>query len=117
MTSGNISEEPIVIDNEEAAEKLSTLADRLLTHNRDIFMRVDDSVVRTFEGVPRVLRRARGYAPEAIALGHEMPEVLAAGAELKNTFCLTRGRYAILEPAYRRYGESRDSGVLRRDLT
>jgi hydrogenase maturation protein HypF len=59
-------------------------------------MRVDDSVVRTFEGVPRVLRRARGYAPEAIALGREVPEVLAAGAELKNTFCLTRGGYAIL---------------------
>jgi hydrogenase maturation protein HypF len=96
MTSGNISEEPIVIRNEEAAAELSPLADRLLTHNRDIFMRVDDSVVRTFEGVPRVLRRARGYAPEAIALSREMPEVLAAGAELKNTFCLTRGRYAIL---------------------
>jgi hydrogenase maturation protein HypF len=96
MTSGNISEEPIVISNEEAVDKLSPLADRLLTHNRDIFMRVDDSVVRTFEGVPRVMRRARGYVPEAIALGRDMPEVLAAGAELKNTFCLTRGRYAIL---------------------
>ncbi len=96
MTSGNISEEPIVIGNEEAAEKLSLLADRLLTHNRDIFMRVDDSVVRNFEGAPRVLRRARGFAPAAIPLSREMPEVLAAGAELKNTFCLTRGSYAIL---------------------
>jgi hydrogenase maturation protein HypF len=66
-----------------------------LTHNRDIFMRVDDSVARTFEGVPRVLRRARGYAPGTISLAHEMEEVLATGAELKNTFCITKGRYAI----------------------
>ncbi|MCU1260509.1 MAG: (NiFe) hydrogenase maturation protein HypF [Bryobacterales bacterium] len=95
MTSGNISEEPIVIRNEEAIEKLGPLADGLLLHDRDIFMRVDDSVARTFEGVPRVLRRARGYAPSAIALGHEVGEVLATGGELKNTFCITKGRYAI----------------------
>jgi hydrogenase maturation protein HypF len=95
MTSGNISEEPIVIDNDEAVAKLSPLADRLLTHNREIFMRVDDSVTRVFEGIPRVLRRARGYAPSAIRLAHQVPEVLATGAELKNTFCITKGRYAI----------------------
>jgi hydrogenase maturation protein HypF len=95
MTSGNISEEPIVTQNEEAIDKLSPLADRLLMHDRDIFMRVDDSVARTFEGVPRILRRARGYAPGAIALTHEVDEVLATGAELKNTFCITKGRYAI----------------------
>lgn len=95
MTSGNISEEPIVIDNNEAFAKLSPLADRVLTHDRDIFMRVDDSVARVFEGVPRVLRRARGYAPGAIRLWHEVGEVLAAGAQLKNTFCITKGRYAI----------------------
>jgi hydrogenase maturation protein HypF len=95
MTSGNISEEPIVIHNEEAVAKLSPLADLLLTHNRNIFMRVDDSVTRVFEGAPRVLRRARGYAPSAIRLAHQVPEVLATGAELKNTFCITKGRYAI----------------------
>ena len=95
MTSGNISEEPIVIQNDDAVVKLSPLADRLLLHDRDIFMRVDDSVARVFEGVPRILRRARGYAPSAISLGREVPEVLAAGAELKNTFCITKGRYAI----------------------
>ena len=95
MTSGNISEEPIVIRNDEAIDKLSTLADGLLLHDRDIFMRVDDSVARTFEGIPRVLRRARGYAPSAIALAQEAGEVLAVGAELKNTFCITKGRYAI----------------------
>ena len=95
MTSGNISEEPIVIGNEEAKEKLAPLADQLLLHNRDIFMRVDDSVARTFEGIPRILRRARGYAPSAIDLAREVGEVLATGAELKNTFCLTKGHYAI----------------------
>jgi hydrogenase maturation protein HypF len=95
MTSGNISEEPIVVQNDEAIARLSPLADRLLLHNRDIFMRVDDSVARVCEGLPRVLRRARGYAPSAISLGREVPEVLAVGAELKNTFCITKGRYAI----------------------
>jgi hydrogenase maturation protein HypF len=95
MTSGNMTEEPIVIGNDDAKLKLAPLADRLLTHDRDIFMRVDDSVTRVFEGAPRVLRRARGYAPSAIRLAHEVPDVLAVGAELKNTFCITKGRYAI----------------------
>lgn len=96
MTSGNISEEPIVTQNDEALEKLSPIADRVVTHNRDIFMRVDDSVIRVFEGGSRVMRRARGYAPGAIRLRRPMAEVLALGAELKNTFCLTRGDYAIM---------------------
>jgi hydrogenase maturation protein HypF len=96
MTSGNLSEEPIVIDNEEAMRKLPLLADSILTHDRDIFMRVDDSVVRVFEDAPRVVRRARGYVPNAIRLAQEFRDVLATGGELKNTFCLTRGRYAIL---------------------
>ena len=100
MTSGNISEEPIVIANDEARRKLAGLSDVLLLHDRDIFMRVDDSVVRVHENVPRVLRRARGYAPEAIELvfkaGFDAGEVLACGAELKNTFCITKDRYAIL---------------------
>ncbi len=96
MTSGNISEEPIVTQNAAAREKLAPLADIVVEHNREIFMRVDDSVTRVFEGTPRVLRRARGYAPEAIPLGHNVAEVLAVGAELKNTFCLTKGSFAIL---------------------
>ena len=68
MTSGNLSEEPIVTANDEALARLSGVADRLLLHNRDIHMRVDDSVVRVFEGKERVLRRARGYLPPPIAL-------------------------------------------------
>jgi hydrogenase maturation protein HypF len=96
MTSGNLSEEPIITSNEEALRGLNGIADYFLLHNRDIHMRVDDSVVRTFEGRERVLRRARGYVPLTIDLGSEMTEVLGFGAELKNTFCLTKGRFAIL---------------------
>lgn len=96
MTSGNLSEEPIVTANAEARERLAGVADWFLDHDRDIFMRLDDSVVRTFEGRARLLRRSRGYAPQPIDLGREVAEILACGGELKNTFCLTKGRYAVL---------------------
>jgi hydrogenase maturation protein HypF len=96
MTSANLSEEPIVIDNHEARERLAGIADAFLLHNRDIFMRLDDSVVRVINGKTRFLRRARGYAPGAIDLGEESPDLLAAGAEVKNTFAITKGRYAIV---------------------
>ena len=96
MTSGNLSEEPIVVSNDEALTRLGGVADWFLLHNRDIYMRVDDSVVRTFEGAERVLRRSRGFAPEVMDLGREVPELLACGGELKNAFCLTKGRHAIL---------------------
>ena len=117
MTSGNISEEPIVKDAAEAMEKFRGLADAILSHNRDIFMRVDDSVLRVIKGreasgVRRkddeghsklntrnsalsFIRRSRGYAPEPIALHESGPDVLGCGADLKNTFTLTRGRFAI----------------------
>jgi hydrogenase maturation protein HypF len=96
MTSGNLSEEPIVTSSQEALERLRPLADWFLLHDRDIYMRADDSVVRTFEGRERTLRRSRGYVPQAIDLGMEVAEILACGAELKNTFCLSKGRYALL---------------------
>jgi len=96
MTSGNLSEEPIVTANDEALARLRPLADWFLLHDRDIHMRADDSVVRTFAGRERTLRRSRGYVPQAIALDMEVAEVLACGAELKNTFCLSKGRYAVL---------------------
>src|SRR5258708_22473989 len=76
--------------------QLGGVADWFLLHNRDIATRVDDSVVRSFEGRERVLRRSRGFVPQTIDLGIELQEVLAFGGELKNTFCLTKGRYAIL---------------------
>jgi hydrogenase maturation protein HypF len=96
MTSGNISDEPIVTSNEEAWRRLEGVADWYLFHDRDIYMRVDDSVARCFEGRARVLRRSRGYVPQTIELGAPVTEVLACGGELKNTFCLTKGSYAIL---------------------
>ncbi len=96
MTSGNLSEEPIVTSNEDALRQLDGVADWFLLHNRDIWTRVDDSVVRSFEGRERVLRRSRGFVPQTIDLGIDLDEILAFGGELKNTFCLTKGRYAIL---------------------
>lgn len=96
MTSGNLSEEPIVISNEEAAEKLSGIADFFLLHDRDIYMRVDDSIVRLEGKRPRMLRRSRGFTPGAIDLREELREILACGAEVKNTLCITKGRNAIL---------------------
>ena len=96
MTSGNISEEPIVTSNEEAWERLRPVADWFVFHNRDIYMRTDDSVARILDGRERVLRRSRGYVPHPVDLGVPLSEILACGAELKNTFCLTKGTYAIL---------------------
>ena len=99
MTSGNISEEPIVVSNDEATAKFSDMVDALLIHNRDIFMRVDDSVVRNHflahRTKPIFIRRSRGYAPEPISLDNDGPEVLGCGADIKNTFTLTKGSYAI----------------------
>lgn len=96
MTSGNMSEEPIAIGNEEALERLRTLADAFLLHDRDIHVRCDDSVTRVFDGKEAVIRRSRGYAPFPVRLNFEMKQILACGAELKNTFCLTRDNYAFL---------------------
>jgi hydrogenase maturation protein HypF len=96
MTSGNLSEEPIVTGNREAAQRLESIADAFLFHNRDIHTRVDDSVARVFAGQERILRRSRGYAPHPIRLSSPVAEILACGAELKNTFCLTKGHHAFL---------------------
>ncbi len=96
MTSGNYSEEPIATDNDEASDRLAPLADAFLLHNRDIHIRCDDSVVRVYEGRELPLRRSRGYAPYPVKLPFNVPTVLAAGAELKNTFCVTRDGYAFL---------------------
>ena len=96
MTSANPSGQPIVRENAEARERLSSLADAFLTHNRDIEVVCDDSVVRSFEGHEMPLRRSRGYAPMPVRLPHEAPGILAVGAELKSTFCITKGHFAYL---------------------
>ncbi len=96
MTSGNVSDEPISYNNEEAFHRLSRIADYFLFHNREIHMRCDDSVTRIFEGKPYILRRSRGYVPFPIKLSFPLEMILACGGELKNTFCLTRENYAFL---------------------
>jgi hydrogenase maturation protein HypF len=107
MTSGNLSEEPIAIDNGDAWERLADLADYFLLHNRDIETRADDSVVRVIsvpsapidgeDGVSVMpIRRSRGYCPYPVHLPFDTRPTVACGAELKNTFCLTRDRYAFL---------------------
>jgi hydrogenase maturation protein HypF len=96
MTSGNVSDEPIAYQNEDALRRLNHIADYFLLHNRGIHMRCDDSVTRVFEGKPYIIRRSRGYVPFPVKLPFPVESVLACGAELKNTFCLTRGPYAFM---------------------
>jgi len=96
MTSGNISEEPIAIGNQEAFERLADIADYFLIHDRDIYVRSDDSILIHAGDAPRMLRRARGYVPVPVRLENSYPPILACGAELKNTFCLTKGREVFL---------------------
>ena len=99
LTSGNLVDEPQCIDNNEAREKLGTITDYFLFHNREIINRVDDSVVRVIGDKVQTIRRARGYAPAAISLPlgfQNVPQILAMGSELKNTFCLLREGEAIL---------------------
>ena len=96
MTSANLSEEPIAIDNQEAVRRLQGIADFFLSHNRDILLRCDDSVVRVADEKVRHLRRSRGFVPVPVFLKDEQPQVLAVGGELKNTICLTNGKHAFL---------------------
>ncbi|MBI1792713.1 MAG: carbamoyltransferase HypF [Chloroflexi bacterium] len=106
MTSGNLSEEPIATDNDEARKRLSQLADAFLMHDRDIYIRCDDSVARVFDNGPLTaghntssiypIRRSRGYAPFPVKLAWNAPSILAAGSELKNSFCITNKNYAFL---------------------
>jgi hydrogenase maturation protein HypF len=96
MTSGNLSEEPIARDNDEALRRLSGIADYFLIHNRDIYSRYDDSVAIVERGTSQLIRRARSYAPYPIRLPFEAKRILGCGAEEKNTFCLTKNNYAFL---------------------
>ncbi len=91
MTSGNRSGEPISIDNADAVSAFCHMADYFLLHNRDIYFRADDSILRVQAKVPRFLRRSRGYAPLPIVLKTPLPGMLGCGAGMKNTICLTRG--------------------------
>ena len=94
MSSGNLAEEPIAHEDEDALRRLGPIADLLLVHDRPIEARADDSVLRALSGSPPralMLRRARGYAPASTALPLPAAPLLACGAELKSTFCLAKG--------------------------
>jgi hydrogenase maturation protein HypF len=96
MTSGNLSEEPICIDNEEAFRRLKGVADYFLIHNREIYLRSDDSIVQPVAGRLRQVRRSRGFVPVPIFLKEPLSPILACGAELKNTVCLTKDNRAFI---------------------
>jgi hydrogenase maturation protein HypF len=96
MTSANLSDEPIAYRDGEARQRLGGIADWFLTHNRLIHTRTDDSIARVMAGRPLLLRRSRGYVPRGVFLPASQPQVLALGAELKNTVCLTQDNRAFL---------------------
>jgi hydrogenase maturation protein HypF len=93
MTSANLSEEPIAIDNDEARARLATIADAFLMHDREILQRCDDSVSAVVDGAPQLIRRARGFVPLAIELPMEAAPLLAVGGHLKSVFALASGRF------------------------
>lgn len=96
MTSGNISDEPVAFEDDDALLRLADIADNFLIHDRPIYIRSDDSVMRVFQGRPLFYRRARGYAPRAVKLPFSLPPMLATGAELKSAICLANGDRAVL---------------------
>ena len=108
MTSGNLSGRPPAITNAQALEDLREIADGFLLHNREIVQRMDDSVVRESG---EMLRRSRGYVPDAVALPpgfRDVPPMLCLGADLKNTFCLVRGEQAVIS---QHLGDLSDDGI------
>jgi hydrogenase maturation protein HypF len=94
MTSANLSEEPIAINNDEALARLKHIADAFLMHDREILQRCDDSVMALVDGAPQLIRRARGFVPLGVPLPFDSPPLLAVGGHLKNVFTLARGRFA-----------------------
>lgn len=96
MTSGNLADEPIVIDNHKARDTFRGMAQALVVYNRDIHNRADDSVVFTANDRQRIIRRSRGYVPEPVMLNFPVDRILATGAELSHCFAVGRDREAIL---------------------
>ena len=96
LTSGNISDEPILIDNAQAMTGLKNVADSFIVYNRDILNRTDDSVAMVVSGTPRLLRRSRGFVPAPVQTDLDTEGIFAAGAELVNCFCIGKGKQAFL---------------------
>ena len=96
LTSGNVTDEPIIIDNQEAVRKLHPIADATLTYNREIYNRTDDSVTFVANNKARLIRRSRSYAPSPVQLKFDAEGIFAGGAELVNCFCIGKGKQAIL---------------------
>ena len=96
LTSGNDSDTPILIDDDKALSAFKKISGGILTNNRKIARRNDDSVVRVIHSEPRLMRRARGYVPSPVDLSFDANGILATGAELSNCFCIGKGRQAIL---------------------
>ena len=116
MTSANLSDEPLICDNDEAMERLGGVADAFLHHDRDVYRQVDDSVLQIVDGEAAFLRRSRGYVPGPVLMSEVCGEdIFAAGSDLKNTFCFVKGGQLILSEhigdledglVYRHYAES-----------
>ncbi len=120
MTSANISHEPQVTDNRDALQKLGEIADFWLMHDREIVNRLDDSLLMTAAGEIRILRRARGYAPESLMLPPEFrtaPHILAMGGEMKNTFCLLKKGQAVVSQHMGNLKDARAHEDYRKNLT
>ena len=97
MTSGNLSDEPIAYQDDDARQRLASIAEGMLAHNRDIHMRCDDTVIRITAGGEQIMRRSRSYVPEPLSLPFDLPApLLACGGHLKNTFCLGKGQQAFV---------------------
>jgi hydrogenase maturation protein HypF len=96
LTSGNVSDEPIIIDDVSAKKKLSVVADAFISHNREIINRNDDSVIRIINKKVSIIRRSRGYVPRPVDLANNVNGILALGAEQKNSFCLGINSQAVM---------------------
>jgi len=114
MTSGNISDEPLICENELALERLSHIADAFLMHNREIYRQLDDSIVHFIDDKPVLLRRARGYVPTPVVIDRLTNcDILAAGSDLKNTFCFVKQNQLICSE---HIGDLEDAEVYRHYL-
>ena len=116
MTSGNISGSPIEIDDAGAEKNLKKFSDAILTHNREILLRADDSVMEFIDDAPSMIRRSRGYAPLPIVFEGVKNSLLAIGGELKNTFCLAKNNLLYASPYIGDIGNLQSADILKKSI-